>query len=1295
MKKSIFLFFAAILCASSVNAAYFYRGNQNSWGATEMITSSDGFYSYYKAKSYKDNGNQNNNFKVATSTGRWDYNADYLKSGFNGTNVTNMGKWDGDNCGIYHTTTYYVLIYHPNSAINQTDKPIICASTTLPDSRNHGFEQDNNGIKFYHGSDTEWKFNGQIAQTKNLKTINQLYLKEWFVQLYENWDGAKGNVKMQYNIHLANNTPGNYTDIEKNWTDGQGTWNNYYSYPKYGNNFFNINLLEGLGSGKYTMSFKYYDKDLNITSPIHKLNWTIAVPDITSAECTSNGTGLGTETSPFTVPEGDILTLTVKGTQESDDANSELYAQFASNEYSSTLTHNITPTTTVQSITIKVKYYNSADELSSNEQTLTIYYKAIQEETHDVTISYKCNGNKIDNVDDKILKIGVSTATAVTAPSITNYTFSSWTLGSGVYSDDAKTANPISVITLSEGNYVMTANYTKIELTYTVKVPEGTENCYIAGDMNSWSFQEMTPTANANEFTITIDGATKDHKYKYVCGTDWKYVEVKANGENSDDRNYNATDVVERWNCAPGIHLVGEMTNWNTAAHKFQKASEEATTASVTLNLESGDYQFKVNNDGEWLGNNSEMKRGGTSVHEGGWTFESDKNPCVLKADIAGSYTFTWDITNKKLTVTYPELPKYTVTTFATEGGSVTEGSTYTQDTKITLTATANEGYEFVNWKDEETVVSTEASYTFTVTKDVNLTATFQLKSYEVSATATNGTVTGAGTYDHGTSVTLTATPNFDYNFVNWTVGNEVVSTDNPYTFQATADVVVVANFQEVAATDQTLSGQFSTGKYEYAEFATGNLQYNTGTDKWRFAKQQYQVVGEQNINVGDPDFKGWIDMFGWSTNDTDNNFGVNPSMATNFYTGDFNDWGIKIGEGWLTLSHDQWYYLLNERANASSLKQVAYVGTVFGIMLFPDKWTYPDGCKVEKTLNHDDADGTDYDFYSYNYTLDQWAKLEAAGAVFLPAAGRRFGGYGNTYNSNGENTGSTIQVQHSTNGLACYWTSSKHTTDGNKVSSLFNLLSIGGDKYKYGILNLGWYGYGNIGQSVRLAKVTNTLIEIGGDNNSSVIEANKDKIVNVQVNRTFTAGVGYYTLCLPFALDADKIGKAYELETITEYKANGGININLTEVDNIEAGKPYLVLPSEDLTNPIFEKVTIVNTTGETIEPASVAGVKVTFTGIINGVGEETNGTTEYYVGNNGYLYKGTVAKLGLRAFFTITDETGNPTQIRARVVAGEDVETGVENIITTDDPVKVIENGQLIIIRGGVKYNVQGQKL
>ena len=49
----------------------------------------------------------------------------------------------------------------------------------------------------------------------------------------------------------------------------------------------------------------------------------------------------------------------------------------------------------------------------------------------------------------------------------------------------------------------------------------------------------------------------------------------------------------------------------------------------------------------------------------------------------------------------------------------------------------------------------------------------------------------------------------------------------------------------------------------------------------------------------------------------------------------------------------------------------------------------------------------------------------------------------------------------------------------------------------------------------------------------------------------------------------------------------------------------------------------------------------------------------------------------------------------VRARAAFNENEATGVEDLFTTDAPVKVIENGQLIIIRDGVKYNVQGQKL
>ena len=228
---------------------------------------------------------------------------------------------------------------------------------------------------------------------------------------------------------------------------------------------------------------------------------------------------------------------------------------------------------------------------------------------------------------------------------------------------------------------------------------------------------------------------------------------------------------------------------------------------------------------------------------------------------------------------------------------------------------------------------------------------------------------------------------------------------------------------------------------------------------------------------------------------------------------------------------------------------------------------------------------------------------------------------------------------------------------------------------------------------------ISQPAIVIGDGDNSSVIESAvaAGNPVDVIVNRGFTANDGYYTICVPFDMPASTIGTVYELGTITKHVSgeDGGININLTTVSTIKAGVPYLVLPNKTVSELLVENVTVVNTTGSSYE-VSGAELKIIFTGIINGVGETTNGTTEYYVGNNGWLYNGTVDKLGLRSFFTITDLNGNPTRVRARVVAGENQATGIDNIVAPEgQAIKVIENGQLIIIRGGEKFNIQGQKL
>ena len=192
----------------------------------------------------------------------------------------------------------------------------------------------------------------------------------------------------------------------------------------------------------------------------------------------------------------------------------------------------------------------------------------------------------------------------------------------------------------------------------------------------------------------------------------------------------------------------------------------------------------------------------------------------------------------------------------------------------------------------------------------------------------------------------------------------------------------------------------FSVSADKQVYFSKGNLQYHPAKNKWRFAENQTDYIGDANKNC-DFTYNGWLDLFGWSTNA--NNFGVSTSVNDNDYSGDFVDWGTnKIGNDapntWRTLTYDEWDYLLNTRTNASYLWGVAQVNGVNGLVFLPDIWTYPEGVTFKSGFHS--SEGVDYYAAYQTFTADQWSKLEGAGAVFLPAAGYRGGlGVGNVQN--------------------------------------------------------------------------------------------------------------------------------------------------------------------------------------------------------------------------------------------------------------------------------------------------------
>ena len=211
----------------------------------------------------------------------------------------------------------------------------------------------------------------------------------------------------------------------------------------------------------------------------------------------------------------------------------------------------------------------------------------------------------------------------------------------------------------------------------------------------------------------------------------------------------------------------------------------------------------------------------------------------------------------------------------------------------------------------------------------------------------------------------------------------------------------------------------------------------------------------------------------------------------------------------------------------------------------------------------------------------------------------------------------------------------------------------------------------------------------LGSNDNQPLITKYDGATVNVIVDRSFKEGE-LHTLCLPFDLYASVIGTAYQLSDV-KAQLSSMLKVETVECTTIQAGQPYLVVPTQDITGPmIVENVTIkevdVTTVANTV---ANNGIRVSLQGILNG-GGQTDGTTEYWIGNGGYLYYDVTNKLGLRAMFTIT---GMPVGMRARVVTSENAATDVENITNSENTtIKVIKNGQLIIIRNGEKFNAQG---
>jgi len=218
------------------------------------------------------------------------------------------------------------------------------------------------------------------------------------------------------------------------------------------------------------------------------------------------------------------------------------------------------------------------------------------------------------------------------------------------------------------------------------------------------------------------------------------------------------------------------------------------------------------------------------------------------------------------------------------------------------------------------------------------------------------------------------------------------------------------------------LPGHFSVSATKYVRFAKGNLQYLASQNLWRFAENQWTVIGNEagnNVAVSRNTQSDWIDLFGWGTSGcstcgvtnyqpwttsaTSAQYGPTISAGTSWTPSNTNfDWGVYNfndgpNEGYNTLSKADWEYILKTRVSAATLYGAGKLFGVNGIFILPDTWDWSNvSSQVTAAAFEWTSSALDY---SHNIIPSNsagealWEAMETKGAVFLPCTGLRNAG--------------------------------------------------------------------------------------------------------------------------------------------------------------------------------------------------------------------------------------------------------------------------------------------------------------
>jgi len=371
----------------------------------------------------------------------------------------------------------------------------------------------------------------------------------------------------------------------------------------------------------------------------------------------------------------------------------------------------------------------------------------------------------------------------ITAEPVSGYVFSNWTKNGEVVShyptysftvteDIELVANFKEVDGIAVGEPVSTNYYLPTYYYYSLTQQIYTVNEMGSGnhDISSVSFYN-TGTSNITRNNMSIYMVYTD-KTTFESTTDWVTVtendKVFSGKVIFTAKGWTTINFNKLFNYDGSSNVVLVVDDNSSSYNSSISCRTFSTSGSQTIRISSSNTNYDPSNPTSYTG-----------------TLMSEKNQVIF-----GHPSYNYSVT---------------VTANPTEGGTVSEGgSNLFLGQSFTVSATANEGYCFNNWTLDGVVVSSDETYTFAVTGNMNLVANFgtPIMVNASASPAEGGTVSGAGGFGYNHSCTLTAVANPGYVFTKWTyMKNNYTNTASylsTYTFQVTESLEYVANFQQV-----------------------------------------------------------------------------------------------------------------------------------------------------------------------------------------------------------------------------------------------------------------------------------------------------------------------------------------------------------------------------------------------------------------------------------------------------------------------------------------------------------------